>query len=72
MRELGFPGGERPREPKDLDDEVMAAHAAVRRRPRTGALRETRYRRAIHQSRSPFTACGSCVTRTASEEVSRR
>lgn len=47
MRELGFLGGERLREPKDLDDEVVVAHAAVGRRPRTGASRETLYRHTI-------------------------
>jgi hypothetical protein len=46
MRELGFLGGERLREPQDLDDEVVHAYAAVGRRPRTGALRETLYHHA--------------------------
>ncbi len=47
MRELGLPGSERLREPKDLDDEVVVAHAAVGRRLCTGALRETPYGHAI-------------------------
>src|SRR4051812_33884937 len=47
MRELGFLGGERLREPQDLGDEVVLGYAAVGRRTRTGALRETRYRHAI-------------------------
>lgn len=48
MREPALLGGERPREPKDLDDEVVVvAHATVGRRPRTGALSEALYRYAI-------------------------
>jgi hypothetical protein len=46
MRELGFLGGEHLREPKDLDDEVVVSYAAVGRRPRTAALRDTLYRHA--------------------------
>jgi hypothetical protein len=47
MRELGFLGGQRLREPNDLGDETVLAYAAAGRRPRTGALRETLCRHAI-------------------------
>jgi hypothetical protein len=83
MRELGVLGGERLREPNDLDDEVGFAHAAVGRRPcaaeliataveRGGASPPHAAHRRIYQSPAPFTVCWSCVTKMASAEAGRQ
>ena len=58
MHELGVLGGERLREPKDLDDDVVVAYAAIGRRPRTAALRGTLHRHAtsVHRLERDRTA----------------